>query len=125
MLTVCPMESADAAAAYGCMQDLPEEDGFSNGAYVMSCEAFMKDFLPQCERFARGIDLQPGDGHSQCIILFEDDAAMGVFKLRPVRGTSAAASVGAAGAGDWARRVWPCCRRSPRPSLTRTKPASP
>lgn len=84
MLTVCPMESADAAAGYDCMQDLPEEDGFSNGAYGMSCEAFVKDFLPQGERFARGIDLQPGDGPSQCCILFEDDAAMGVFKLRSV-----------------------------------------
>lgn len=42
----------------------------------------MKDFLPQGERFARGIDLQSGDGPSQCHILFEDDAAVGAFKLR-------------------------------------------
>lgn len=32
MLTMRPMESADAAAVYACMQNLPVEDGFSNGA---------------------------------------------------------------------------------------------
>lgn len=83
MLTMRPMESADAAAGYDCMQDLPAEDGFSNGAYGMRCETFVRDFLPQCERFARGIDLQSDDGPSQCHILFEDDAAMARSRCAP------------------------------------------
>lgn len=49
----------------------------------MNGEAFMKDFLPQGERFARGIDLQSDDGPSQCHILFEDDAAMARSRCAP------------------------------------------
>lgn len=84
MLTIRPIGIEDAAAVYDCMQDLPPENGFSNNAYGLSHEAFVNDFLPQCKKFARGIDLQPGYVPSHCYILFEDEVAVGVFKLRPV-----------------------------------------
>lgn len=84
MLTMRPIAIEDAAAVYDCMQDLPEENGFINQACGMSYEAFVNDFIPYCERFARGIDLQPGYMPSHCYILFEDEVAVGVFKLRPV-----------------------------------------
>lgn len=83
MLTMRPIGIEDAAAVYACMQDLPEENGFINDAYGMTYEAFVNDFLPQCDKFARGIDLQRGYVPSQCYILFEDETAVGVFKLRP------------------------------------------
>ncbi len=83
MLTMRLMSAQDAEAIYACLQELPEENGFMNGAYGMTYEAFVNDFLPQCEKWARGIDLKPGYVPSSCYVLFEDEVAVGLFKLRP------------------------------------------
>ena len=84
MLTMRPIAIEDVAAVYACMQDLPEENGFINQAYGMTYEAFVNEFLPQCEKFAKGVELPMGYVPSCCYILFEDEMAVGVFKLRPV-----------------------------------------
>lgn len=84
MLTLRPLCLEDAEAAYDCMQDLPSENGFGNGGYGLSWEAFVNDFLPHCDRYAKGVDLKPGHVPQTYYILFEDDRAVGVFKFRPV-----------------------------------------
>ena len=83
VLTLRPMRVEVAEAAYACMQDLPSENGFGNGGYGLSFEEFVEGFLPHCERYSKGIDLKPGHVPQSYYILFEDDMAVGVFKLRP------------------------------------------
>lgn len=83
MLSMRLMSAQDAEAIYACLQDLPSENGFSNEAYGMTYDAFVNDFLPQCEKWAKGIDLKPGYVPSCCHVLFEDEVAVGLFKLRP------------------------------------------
>lgn len=83
MLTMRPMGLEDAAAVYDCMQDLPSENGFGNGGYGLSYEEFVSGFLPHCDRYEKGIGLQPGHVPESYYILFEDEQAVGLFKLRP------------------------------------------
>ena len=83
MLTMRPLCLEEAAAAYDCMQDLPNENGFGNGGYGLSYDAFVNTFIPHCDRYARGIDLKPGHVPQHYYILLEDDRAVGVFKFRP------------------------------------------
>ena len=80
MRLICP---EDAETVYDCMQDLPNENGFQSGGYGLSYEAFVNDYLPHCDRYAKGIDLQPGHVPQSYYILFEDERAVGMFKLRP------------------------------------------
>ena len=83
MLTMRPICLEDAAAVYDCMQDLPSENGFGNAGYGLSYEEFVGSFLPHCERYAKGVGLQPGHMPESYYILFEDEQAVGLFKLRP------------------------------------------
>jgi predicted acetyltransferase len=83
MLAMRPMCLEEADAAYDCMQDLPSENGFGNGGYGLSREEFENDFIPHCERYAKGVDLKPGHVPQSYYILFEDERAVGVFKFRP------------------------------------------
>lgn len=83
MLTIRLMSLADAEAIYACLQELPSENGFGNDGYGLSYEAFVNSYLPHCERYAKGIGLAPGHVPVGYYILFEDETAVGLFKLRP------------------------------------------
>ena len=83
MLTMRIICREDAEAAYDCMQDLPNENGFGNGGYGLSYEEFFNDFIPHCDRYSKGVGLKPGHVPQSYYILFEDDRAVGVFKFRP------------------------------------------
>lgn len=83
MLTMRLMDRADAEAIYACLQDLPSENGFGNDGHGLSYDEFVDGFIPHCERYAKGIDLKPGHVRQCCYILFEDETAVGLFKLRP------------------------------------------
>lgn len=83
MLTMRQMSLADAEAIYACLQELPSENGFGNDGYGLSYEEFVNDFIPRCERCAKGINLKPEHVPQDYYILFEDETAVGMFKLRP------------------------------------------
>lgn len=83
MLTMRQMSLADAEAIYACLQELPSENGFGNDGYGLSYEEFVNDFIPHCERCAKGIGLKPKHVPQGYYILFEDETAVGLFKLRP------------------------------------------
>lgn len=77
------MSAQDAEAIYACLQDLPSENGFSNEGHGLSYDEFVDSFIPYCERCAKGISLKPGHVPQRYYILFDEDEAVGLFKLRP------------------------------------------
>lgn len=77
------MSAQDAEAIYACLQELPTENGFENDGCGLSYDEFVNGFIPHCERYAKGIGLKPGHVPSSCYVLFEDEVAVGLFKLRP------------------------------------------
>lgn len=83
MLTMRLMSAQDAETIYACLQDLPSENGFGNDGCGLPYDEFVDGFIPHCERDASGIGLDPGLVRQCYYILFEDEVAVGLFKLRP------------------------------------------
>lgn len=99
MLTMRLMSAKDAETIYACLQDLPSENGFGNDGHGLTYDEFVDSFIPHCERYAKGIDLKPGHVPQGCYILFEDDVAVGLFKLRPALNDALRSGAGHIGYG--------------------------
>lgn len=99
MLTMRLLNKADAEVVYACLQELPSENGFGNDGYGLSYEAFVNGYIPHCERYAKGVDLRPGHVPEQYYILFENDTAVGLFKLRPTLNDALRSGAGHIGYG--------------------------
>ena len=81
-LSLRPVGSENAAAAYDLFQRIPPENGFENSWYGLSSEEFLRNSVPAFAARAEGRDLPPGHVPDTCFLLWEKDGPAGVFKVR-------------------------------------------
>lgn len=81
-LRLIPFSPDIAQAAYACMQELPQENGFSCASYGVTWEEYQATHIQGLLDMAAGINLRPGYVPQICCFLFDGDKAVGLFKVR-------------------------------------------
>ena len=82
MLQLKALSPENAQAEYDCLQEMAPENGFYNACHGMSYEQFVSEGIPQCMKSARGEDLKPGRVPETWYLLWDDDRAVALFKVR-------------------------------------------
>lgn len=83
MLCLKEANWADARAEYEFIANCPPEEGFGNRNYGVSWERFEQEVLPRMLDSARGIGLPPGAVGQISFFLWDGEAVVGLFRLRP------------------------------------------
>lgn len=82
MLRLKALGLENAREAYECLQEMAPENGFCNACHGMSYEQFVSEGIPRCMKSARGEDLRPERVPETWYLLWDDDRAVALFKLR-------------------------------------------
>lgn len=83
MLYLKALNEQDAAQEYAFLQAMPSENGFMNDVYGLPYDEFVRRVIPRRLAYSRGEDLAPGHVPDTWYFLWQDDAIVGLFKLRP------------------------------------------
>ncbi len=82
MLYLKELNLEDAAEEYACLQELPGENGFYNPCCGLDYEEFVSTAIPRYFETSKGVGLKPGYVPDTWYLLWDDDRAVGLFKLR-------------------------------------------
>lgn len=82
MLYLKELNLEDAAEEYACLQELPSENGFDNPCYGLDYEAFATKAIPLCFDMSKGVNLRPDRVPQTFYLLWDNERAVGLFKLR-------------------------------------------
>lgn len=84
MLYLKALNADDARKEYAFFQQCPAENGFMNPYEHITFEEFITIHIPKRIAYSRGEGLPPGYVPDTYYFLWEGDAIVGLFKVRPV-----------------------------------------
>lgn len=82
MLRLKEMNPEDAREEYACLQELVPENGVYNQFHDMPYEQFVAEGIPLCMANARGEGLRPEHVPETWYLLWDDDRAVALFRVR-------------------------------------------
>lgn len=82
MLFLKALNIDDAKKQYAFLQEMSEENGFSNNFFGIKYDVFLNESIPALIKGSKGLDLPLGRVPQTYFFLWEDDMIVGLFKVR-------------------------------------------